>query len=314
MKLHLLSASILLATAPVLAQGPAGPGAQPGTPGPHGFGHGGPGGFGPMHQPVTNAPYSATFTTVATEKLQDGTALTHTVTRTVSRDSLGRTREEITMPARGADKQPHTMITIFDPVAKTMTVLRTEKKIAMVHPMFEPRGQRGPGEGGPGEGGFGRRGPGGPPPQPPAGDSAQAKPEGAPHRGPREDKNVATTDLGSKTIAGVVATGKRFTRTIPANTMGNTAPIVTTHEDWFSQDLKVELSRSDVNPFRGTDTMTVSGLTKAEPAASLFKVPEGYTVEAAQQHGFGRRGPGGPGGFGGPRRGGDNQPPPPAGM
>jgi len=291
MKLHLLSASMLLAAAPVLAQS-----------GSHGFVHEGPGpgGFGPMHQPVTNAPYSATFTTVATEKLQDGTALTHTVTRVVSRDSLGRTREEITLPAHGEEKQPHTMITIFDPVAKTMTVLRTEKKIAVVRAIPEPRGERG----------FGRRGPGGPPPQPPAGDAAQAKPEGAPHRGPHEDKNVATADLGSKTIAGVVATGKRFTRTIPANTMGNSAPIVTTHEDWFSQDLKVELSRSDVNPFRGTDTMTVSGLTKAEPAASLFKVPEGYTVEAAQQHGFGRRVPGG---FGGPRRGGDT-PPPPAGM
>lgn len=305
MKLHLLSASMLLAAAPVFAQSGA-----------HGFAHGGPGGFGPMHQPVTNAPYSATFTTVATEKLQDGTALSHTVTRTVSRDSLGRTREEITLPARGADKQPHTMITIFDPVAKTMTVLRTEQKIAVVRPMFEPRGehgfgQRGPGEGAPGQRGFGRRGPGGPPPQ----DNAQAKPEGAPKRGPREnkDKNVATTDLGSKTIDGVVATGKRMTRTIPANTMGNSAPIVSTHEDWFSQDLKVELSRSDVNPFRGTDTMTVSGLTKAEPAASLFKVPEGYTVEAARDRGFGRRGPGGPGGFGG-RRGGDTPPPPPAGM
>jgi len=289
MKLPLLSASMLLAALPVLAQGPAGPGA----PVPHGFGHG-PTGFGHMRQPVTNAPYSATFTMVATEKLQDGTTLNHTVTRVVARDSLGRTREEITMPARGADKQPHTMITIFDPVAKTVTMLRTEKKTAIVVPIFEPRGQHG----------FGRRGTGGPPP---AGDNAQAAPEGAPHRGPRENKNFATTDLGSKTIDGVVATGKRFTRTIPANTMGNTAPIVMTHEDWFSQDLKVELSRLDVNPFRGTDTMTVSGLTKAEPAASLFKVPDGYTVESAREHGFGRRG------FG-PHRGGDNAPPPPAGM
>lgn len=290
MKLHLLSASVLLAALPVLAQGPAGPGAHPfapGSPGPMGFGFG--------HQPVTNAPYSATFTTTATEKLQDGTALTHTVTRIVSRDSLGRTREEVTFPARGTDAQPHTMITIFDPVAKTITTLRTEKKIAVVRAIPEPRGDRGPG----------RRGPGSPPP---AGDNVQ----GAPHRGPREDKNVATTDLGSKTIDGVVATGKRITRTIPANTMGNTAAIVTTHEEWFSQDLKVELNRSDVNPFRGTDTMTVSGLTKAEPAVALFKVPEGYTVQAAPDRGFGRRGFGGPDG---PRRGGDNPPPPPpAGM
>ncbi|MEZ2345490.1 hypothetical protein [Terriglobus sp. RCC_193] len=292
MKLHLLSASVLLAALPVLAQGPSGPGVHPfapGGPGPMGFRFG--------HQPVTNAPYSASFITTATEKLQDGTTLTHTVTRTVSRDSLGRTREEITFPAHGADTQPHTMITIFDPVAKTITTLRTEKKIAVVRAIPQPSGDRGPG----------RRGPG-MPPQPPADDNAQ----GGLHRGPRDNKNVATTDLGSKTIGGVVATGKRITRTIPANTMGNTAPIVTTHEEWFSQDLKVELSRSDVNPFRGTDTMTVSGLTKAEPAVALFQVPAGYTVQAASDRGFGRRGFGGPGG---PRRGGDNPPPaPPAGM
>jgi hypothetical protein len=294
MKLHLLSASVLLAALPVLAQGPAGPGAHPfapGGPGPMGFGFG--------HQPVTNAPYSATFTTTATEKLQDGTTLTHTATRTVSRDSLGRTREEVTFPAHGTDAQPHTMITIFDPVAKTITTLRTEKKIAIVRAIPEPRGDRGPA----------RRGAGGPPP---AGEDAQT--EGAPHREPREDKNITITDLGSKTIGGVVATGKRITRTIPANTMGNTAPIVTTREEWFSQDLKVELSRSDVNPFRGTDTMNVSGLTKAEPVATLFQVPAGYTVQAAPERAFGHHGFGGPGG---PRGGGDNpppSPPPPAGM
>jgi hypothetical protein len=256
-------------------------------------GPGGPGGFGfgfGMMKPVTNAPYSATFTSTSTEKLQDGTVLTHTTTRVASRDSLGRTREEITVPARGADKKPHTEIVILDPVAHTVTRLESEKKIAVVHVLPTP-GQH-----------PGRRGPGGDgqaPPPPPEGDQARGP------RGRHEDKNVVTADLGSKTISGDVATGKKTTRTIPAGAVGNTAPLVSTHEEWFSTDLKIELAASESDPFRGTHTTAVSGLTKAEPSADLFKVPSGYTVKSEPEHA---------GRFGGPRRGNQPPPPPPSGM
>jgi hypothetical protein len=308
MKMRLVSATLLLAAVPVFAQGPAGPG------GPGGPGFGGPGmgrgfgpaegGFGLLRQPVTNAPYSATFTSTSTEKLQDGTVLTHSTTRVVARDSLGRTREEVTMPARkgpDSDGKPHTMIVIMDPVAHTITQLRAEQKVAIVHAIPEPRphGDRGPG----------RRGPGGPPPQ---ADNAGTPPpppegrEGTHGRGPHENKNVVTADLGSKTMDGIIATGKRVTRTIPVD--GTEKPVVATHEEWFSPDLKIELSRNDVDPFRGTHTTVASGLTKTEPAATLFKVPEGYTVQQAPQRAFGRRG------FGGPRHDGQAPPPPPAGM
>lgn len=263
----LLSASaVMFAALPAFAQG------GPGSPGPMGFG-GERGGFG-MRQPVTNAPYTATFTSTSTEKLQDGTVLTHSSTRTAERDSLGRTREEVTMPARGGDGKTRTMIVIIDPVARTVTQLRPDQKVAVVHALPQsPQGAAG-----------GHRGPGGPPPT-----DGQA---GGP-KGRHEDKNVVTEDLGSKTIDGVLATGKRITRTIPAGQMGNATAIVSTHEEWFANDLKIELSRNDVDPFRGTHTTSVSSLSKAEPDASLFTVPSGYTVQQAPQRAFGRRGPGG---------------------
>ncbi|SEC45845.1 hypothetical protein [Terriglobus roseus] len=288
MKIGLVSAALLLAVVPVFAQGPGGPGGGPGFMG-RGFG---PmeGGFGMMRQPVTNAPYSATFTSTSTEKLQDGTVLTHTTTRVATRDALGRTREEVTLPARpDGDGKPHTMVVIMDPIAHTITRLQAEKKIAIVHQIPEPRPHDGPG----------RRGPGGPPQDasaPPPPDGGQGP------RGRHEDRNVVTADLGSKTIDGVVATGKRVTRTIPVS--GTDKPVVATHEDWFSPDLKIELSRSDVDPFRGTHTTVVSGLSKAAPDATLFQIPQGYTVEQAPQH-AGRRGPG---------RDGQAPPPPPSGM
>ena len=95
-------------------------------------------------------------------------------------------------------------------------------------------------------------------------------------------------DLGSRTMDGVLATGRRMTRMIPVE--GTDKPIVATHEVWFSPDLRIELSRSDVDPFRGTHTTVATNLTKAAPDPALFQVPQGYTVEQAPQH-AGRRGP-----------------------
>ena len=279
---RVLSASFLLAAVPAFAQG--GPGGLM-EHGPMGHGPGAPGGFG-MRAPVTNAPYTATFTSSSTEKLQDGTVLTHSSTRVAERDSLGRTREEITMPAHGTDGKAHTMIVIMDPVARTITQLRPDQKIAVVHTLPQPP-----------QGGAGYRGPGGP-----ASGDAQAAAKDHPRH---EDKNVVTADLGAKTISGVVATGKRVTRTIPAGQMGNTTPLVSTHEEWFAPDLKIELSRNDVDPFHGTHTTAVSALTKTEPDAALFKVPGDYTIQQAPQRAFGRRGPGGP------RHDGTAPPPPP---
>lgn len=273
---RLLSASVLLAAIPALSQGgPGGPGMEHG---PVGFG-------GAMRAPVTNAPYSATFTSSSSEKLQDGTILNHSSNRMVARDSLGRTREEVTLPPRGgaeASAKPRTMIVLLDPVAHTVTQLRTEQKVAIVHAMRQPgeaARHHGPGRlnGAPASGPDGSAEPG-----------TQADHSFGPHK----DRNVVRTDLGAKTISGIVSNGTRVTRTIPVGEIGNAALVISTHEEWFSPDLKIELSRTDVDPFYGTRTTTVSALSKAEPAASMFQVPEGYTIRQASDHAFDRRGAG----------------------
>ncbi len=257
---YLLSASaaVLFAALPAVAQGPGGP-----------MEHG-PGGYGgPMRAPVTNAPYSATFTSTSTEKLQDGTVLTRTDTRTASRDSMGRTREEMTFPAHG-DSAARISITIFDPVARTITQLHPDDKTAYVRALRTP-------------------------PAPSTGTVVPSATE--PARGLHDDKNVVRTDLGSKTIDGDVASGTRTTRTIPAGTMGNATAIVSTDEKWVSTDLKIELTRTDSDAFHGTHTTTVSSLNRAEPDAALFAVPSGYSVKQATEHAGGHHG-------GGPRGGG----------
>ncbi|MGI4854863.1 MAG: hypothetical protein ACRYF4_12555 [Janthinobacterium lividum] len=264
-KRFISASAVFLVALPLLAQGGKGP-----------MEHGPGGPFGGMRSPVTNAPYSASFTDTSSERLQDGSALTHTDTRTVARDSLGRTREETTTPAHG-DKAARTEVVIVDPVARTVTQLHTSDKTAVVRTL----------------------------PVPPQGAATHpnrsADGTTAHSYGPREDSSVVRTDLGSKTISGIVATGTKTTRTIPAGTMGNTAALVSTHEEWFSPDLKIELSRSDSDPFHGIHTLTASGLSKAEPDASLFKVPSDYSVKQAPEHARRRD-------FGGPH-GGEIAPP-----
>src|ERR1700723_790240 len=82
----------------------------PPPPAGHGFGHG-PGrdeirflGFeaGLGDKTVTGAPFSASFSTESTETLGDGNQIKHTSTGTIARDSQGRTRRDMTLPAFGA--------------------------------------------------------------------------------------------------------------------------------------------------------------------------------------------------------------------
>ncbi len=265
--------------------------------------------------PVTNAPFSAKYTLESVQQAPgpDGLVQKYTATQTVYRDSLGRTREDVTMPVppprplkQNADGTPippatgpvapRTMTIIADPVANTITRLMPDKKTAMVEAVpaefFKHATAR---------------------------EANQAAGDTARHGG-----SGAATDLGSRTFAGVVASGKRTTMTMPmrgdrpapgtttAETPANsTATAKTmTHETWFSPDLKLEVSSTETGE-RGTRSDVLTSLTKGEPDASLFKVPEGYTVKNAPPHmpsGMHRDGPGGPGGPGGP----DAPAPPPA--
>ena len=313
--------SIALIAFPVFAQTADAPPAPPqgmhdhGGPGMH---HGGPWmGHGmPMATrvaPVTNAPFSAKYTLESVRQAPgpDGLVQKYTTTQTVYRDSLGRTREDVTMPAppprspkQNADgtpvpppkapMEPRTMTIIADPVANTITRLMPERKTAVVETVpadfFKHAMAR---------------------------DAMEAAGDMARHSG-----GGSAADLGSKTFAGVVASGRRTTFSMPARggngvaaedaatagaAVDTTAKARTmTHETWFSPDLKLEVSSTETGE-RGTRSDVLTSLTKGEPDAALFKVPEGYTVKNAPPHMRGglHHGPDGP-------DGGDAPPPPPA--
>lgn len=276
----MLALAALLAGGSALAQSGEAPPAsapQPGQEGPRGMG--GPddalafigfeGGF--AGKTVTGAPFSASISTTMTEKLADGNKIERRTSGTLARDSQGRTRRDLTLPAIGpwaaSGQAAPRVILINDPVAETRYLLDPDSKVAREIPVGGWRAR------------FGEK----------QGSSKDQK-----------DKDVATTSLGTKTINGVPAQGTRITRTIPAGAIGNVKPIRIVIERWYSPDLQTNVLVKRSDPRMGETIFQLTDIQRKEPDGSLFQVPADYTVKQG--------GPGGRGRFGG--RHGRMQPPP----
>lgn len=252
---------------------PALPVPPPGA-GPFFFAQGAPGGPGNVAfvsrefafslKPVKGAPYSADETTQSVQTLADGNHITRTTTAHIDRDSQGRVRREVTLPAPGNDAQPHTLITISDPVAGITYSLDPQTKTALKMT---------------------------PPPgaaakfakfkttvmEAPAGGHARIE-----YRDMQRAAPTTHEDLGTQNIAGVNAKGTRQTTTIPANAIGNDMPIVITSERWFSPDLQIEVKSVRNDPRMGETTYSLANVNRTEPDPSLFQVPADYTVKEAK--------------------------------
>jgi hypothetical protein len=235
-----------------------------------GGGPGGPGGPGPFgdhielmgfeglhgNKVVKGAPFSASAATETTQTLQDGTAIHRSTTSALYRDSLGRSRSEVTLSGFGplqASGKPHTMVTITDPVAGSHFMLDSDHKIA--HQM-KTRGT----------------------PSPEQEAAFQAKMQA---RLQKEEASgaVKKESLGTQTINGVVAEGTRITHTIAAGQIGNDKPLQIVFERWYSNDLQVVVKSTRTDPRFGTTTYTLTNVQRTEPAATLFTVPSDFTVQ-----------------------------------
>ena len=233
-------------------------------------------GFEGLHggKVVTGVPFSAVAVTQMTHTLADGNKITRTTQANLFRDSQGRVRREVTLPTIGPfanSGQPKSFIVIHDPVANTNFVLHDDTKTAEKMPAH-PRGA-------------GKHMGGGP-------DAAMKQKFEARMQQAMAGGTLKKEDLGTQTIAGVLAQGTRITRIIPAGQIGNEKPITIVSEHWFSNDLQIMVMSKRSDPRFGETTHTVSGIQRTEPAAALFSVPSDYTVRQGMPHGMGRRGMG----------------------
>ena len=85
-------------------------------------------------------------------------------------------------------------------------------------------------------------------------------------------------NLGTKNIEGVIAEGTRFTGTIPIGAQGNDRPMVTVNETWDSRELKLQVLSTYSDPRSGEEITKLVNISRAEPDASLFVPPAGYSV------------------------------------
>ena len=232
--------------------------------------------------PVQGAPYSATMTNESVQTLADGNRIVQSSTGTTARDSHGRTRQDAPLPPIGnlsAANAPH-LVFIMDPVAQVSYTLNLTDKTAekMSIPSAAP---------GPSAATAGARQvfvtqsgavqvPDAPSP-PPAIVIAKSL-------GSEEHAEVTTEDLGTETMEGLLVTGARTTRTIPAGEIGNEKPISIVTEVWTSPDLKTIVYSKRSDPRMGEQTFKLANVVRAEPDASLFTVPADFKLTDGPQN------------------------------
>ncbi len=95
---------------------------------------------------------------------------------------------------------------------------------------------------------------------------------------PPPQNGYKVEELGTKTIAGMEATGRRTTRTIGIGEQGNELPLVITSETWTAKGLGIVLLAINEDPRSGKNIYEVEEITMGEPDAVLFAPPEGYVI------------------------------------
>lgn len=218
---------------------------------------------------VTAAPYTATATTESTQVLADGNKIVNKTSSFVARDSQGRTRRETDLHRIGTmqidspkmvfinDPTTHTQY-IFTPGGEATKVVRSEGNWKEGPQIIDLRTAR-------------ERG---------LKEKMMVTVQGA-HEGQQSkesNEQVKHEDLGTQTIEGVSAQGKRETVTIPAGQIGNERPIEIVTETWFSPELRTMVLRKHSDPRMGESIYRLTDIKRNEPDAALFQPPANAKV------------------------------------
>jgi hypothetical protein len=194
--------------------------------------------------PIPNQPFSAVVNTEQT--LVHADSITQLKSkREVARDSQGRIHNEFrSLGPTDSNTAPKLLkIHLYDPQTRISTQIDVPKRTFWTRTMDHP-----------------------PSTEPPS--IRFAAPDG---NAPPSDL-TKQEDLGVREIDGVPAHGLRQTQTV---TDGG-KEVVITDEDWYSQELRVNLITKHNDPRTGSTTLTLSQINRSEPDPALFVVPQGY--------------------------------------
>jgi hypothetical protein len=228
-------------------------------------------------QPIEGVPYSADQESEQTQTLADGTNIHRKLRATrIYRDSLGRTRTERFLfgplqAANNAQRKEPTLIQIYDPVAGYMYMLQVQKHNARRVPVKSSRATVADTT---------QLSTGGTDGIVPAVQPAAQAPKRRLHA--RRGPEATEESLGSELIDGIQAEGTRRTVTFPEGLVGNDRPLVRVCEKWYSRELKIVVLNKCADPRLGETTLRIRNIERSEPDATLFQVPEDYTIEDAK--------------------------------
>jgi hypothetical protein len=196
--------------------------------------------------PLAGAPFQATLETEWTKHLSDGTTTTVKNHRLIVRDSQGRIYQErrTLVPAGGGRESRVFRIEIGSPVNHTKYFCDPSLSHCELQSYDVPV-------------------------------SEAVVPVGPIANGTRY---LSRSSLGAKTIEGVDVIGTRETITTETGVIGNTAPIDSTKEFWYSPKLGINLQVTRLDPLHGDQTFTITNLSLAEPDARLFVLPASCKV------------------------------------
>jgi hypothetical protein len=204
---------------------------------------------------LPNLPFQAERVTHMERKLADGSGQFREVLETIDRDIEGRIFVESKIVSSGGTPPVKANIfhVLIDPVAHTFTNWSSVSTTAISQPIGLTAHIR-----------IGA--------SPLTREEPLTVPKGQP------PYPVQTEELGQRTIAGLIAIGTRTTTTIPADHFSTANPVIVSHEIWMSPDLQITLLEIDKSHFTGTTTSEIVSLSRTEPSAALFHVPDGLNI------------------------------------
>ncbi len=243
---------------------------------------------------VTGAPYSAQATTETTQVLADGTRISRKTSSSVTRDSQGRTRREQSLELAGpwpSGDAPQ-LVFINDPVtgvrytvdasSRSVTKSSSSSPIVSVRQKLDLAKLKDEGRGEQDQVVITSDSLGTQPTVQMRQNAHEVKLQAEMKAAGRRETGPATTtkteSLGTQTIEGVQAEGKRITETIPAGKIGNDRPIEIVNETWYSPDLQTVVMSKHSDPRTGDVIYSMTNIIRAEPDPSLFSPPADYKV------------------------------------
>lgn len=196
-------------------------------------------------------PFSGKLMVEWTDTLPNGATVRMTFFNLVARDSEGRVHQErrTMVPAGSGLESKVTAITIWDAPKRTRISCEAADRTCELS-WFMPRVQ------------------------------LVDEPEGL----SRDGKSYLTREkLGTETRGELVVERSREIRTTNAGAEGNSKPLVTTKEFWYSPDLKINVAIRRNCACGSVEDLQLTDLRRMEPDATLFQTPEGYTMVDLRQ-------------------------------